>query len=72
MKELIKDEVVRNAMQKDGQFNDEAIEYIVDRINEILNIPLVNEEVEKIMIQAIIKIIYNLLFTNITRLIDKK
>lgn len=62
MKELIKNEVLKTLPKGDEQINDDAIEYIADRINAILDIPLINEAVEKIVIQAIIKIIYNLLF----------
>lgn len=63
MNELVIQEVVKNSNKGNGEFNDEAIEYLVDKINAILDIPLINEELERIIIQAIIKIITNLLFT---------
>ncbi len=62
MKELIKQEVLKSLSNDTDHFNEETIEYLADRINAILDIPLINEAVEKIIIQAIIKIIYNLLF----------
>lgn len=62
MKELIKQEVMKSLSNDTDHFNEETIEYLADRINAILDIPLINEAVEKIIIQAIIKIIYNLLF----------
>lgn len=62
MNELIVKEVLNSKAKGNEQFNDDAMEYLINRINAILDIPLINEEVEKIIIQAIIKIIYNLLF----------
>lgn len=62
MKELIMKEMLKNPLKGNDQFNDDALEYIVDRINAILDVPLINEELERIIIQAIIRIIYNLLF----------
>jgi len=61
-KSFFKD-VAKNSQVENEQFNDEAIQYITDRINAMIDIPFISEQVESIIFQALVKIVFNLLFT---------
>ena len=63
MNESFFKDVSKNSQAENEQFNDEAIQYITDRINAMIDIPLISEKVEGIIIQALMKIIFNLLST---------
>ncbi|MFA7056705.1 MAG: hypothetical protein WC155_03975 [Candidatus Cloacimonadales bacterium] len=62
MNDLIMREVIKEAGNRNNKFDDSTIHYLADRINAILDIPLLNEEMEKIIIQAVLRIIFSLLF----------
>lgn len=61
MKKLIKEKVLKNVVSGNEQLDQETLDYITKRINAILDVPLLNEALEEIIIQAILKIVYNLL-----------
>ncbi len=62
MKELIVKDVMKNLTKGKDQYNDDTISYLTDKINAILDIPFINEEVERIIIEAILQIIYSIIF----------
>jgi hypothetical protein len=61
MKKLIKEKVLKNVVSGNEQLDQETLDYITKRINAILDVPLLNEALEEIIIQAILKIVYNVL-----------
>ncbi len=70
MKEKLLKEMLDNSRKGKSHFNDDAVDFITERINELVDIPLLTEEVERILIQAILRIIYNLLFNQNRLLLD--
>ncbi len=62
MQEGIIKEILKTVKKENFTFDEELIQYITDRLNELIDIPLLNEDVEKIILQAILKIVVNLLF----------
>ncbi|MBI9032717.1 hypothetical protein JEZ13_12040 [bacterium] len=63
MNDLFFTDVLSNSRKGNDQFNDELIQYLTDRINAKVDIPFINEELERIIIHAILKIVFNLLLT---------
>lgn len=63
MNDLIIKDMLKDVKGDKDLFNDEAVQYITDRINAMLDIPFINEDVERIIFNAIIKIIFNLLIS---------
>lgn len=62
MNDLVMREVIKEAGNRNHTFDESTIDYLTERINAILDIPFLNEEIEKIIIQAILRIIFSLIF----------
>lgn len=55
-------EVIKEAGNRNNKFDESTIDYLTERINAILDIPFLNEEIERIIIQAILRVIFSLIF----------
>ncbi len=64
MTEKIKKEVLANVNKESVDFNDDTIEIISEKLNQLLDIPYINEELEGIIIKAVVKILYTLIFNS--------
>lgn len=64
MTEKIRKEVLANVSNESVDFNDDTIEIISEKLNQLLDIPYINEELEGIIINAIVKILYTLIFNS--------
>jgi hypothetical protein len=64
MTEKIKKEVLANVNKESVDFNDDTIEIISEKLNQLLDIPYINEELEGIIINAVVKILYTLIFNS--------
>ena len=55
-------EAIKEAGNRNGKLDESTKDYLTDRINAILDIPFLNEEIERIIIQAILRVIFSLIF----------
>lgn len=55
-------EAIKEAGNRNNKFDESTIDYLTERINAILDIPFLNEEIERIIIQAILRVIFSLIF----------